>query len=223
MPEPEDTMPLPFTREQFFDIFAAYNAAVWPAQWIAYGIGAIALAGALRASALASRILSACLAVMWLWTGAVYHGLFFASINGAACLFAGLFVLQGIAFVAAGVIGERLSFAARRGAWGAIGWALIVYAGLLYPLIGLAAGHASERLPMFGITPCPVTIFTAGLLLLARPPLPAALVVIPALWSLIGGSAALLLGVPQDGMLPVAGVLLVASLWRTRARSALAE
>ena len=24
-------MQLPFTREQFFDLFAAYNAALWPA------------------------------------------------------------------------------------------------------------------------------------------------------------------------------------------------
>lgn len=216
-------MPLPFTREQFFDIFAAYNAAVWPAQWVAGGIGVIAVVATLRDSVPASRVVSACLAAMWLWTGVVYHAIFFASINGAARIFAGLFVLQGLAFVATGVVGGRLFFSARGGAWGVVGWALIVYAGLIYPLIGLAAGHASERLPLFGITPCPVTIFTVGLLLLARPPLPAALVVIPALWSLIGGSAALLLGVPQDWMLPVAGVLLVASLRRTRAGSAPAE
>lgn len=214
---------LPFTREQFFDIFGAYNAAVWPAQWVAYGIGVVAIVAVLHASASASRVVSVIMAVMWWWTGVVYHGMFFASINGAALVFAALFVLQGMAFLAAGVVGDRLFFTASRGAWGVVAWACIVYATLLYPLVGLAARHASERLPSFGITPCPVTIFTVGLLLLARPPLPARLVVIPALWSLIGGSAALLLGVPQDGMLPVAGVLLVVSLRRTSGRSALAE
>lgn len=205
---------LPFTREQFFEVFGAYNAAVWPAQWLAYGLGAVAVAAVLRASAPASRVVAAILAVMWCWTGIVYHGLFFSSINGAARLFALLFVLQGVAFVVEGVVRRRLFFAVRRDAWGAIGGALVAYAAVLYPLIGSVAGHAADRLPMFGITPCPVTIFTAGLMLLARPPLPARLVVIPALWSLIGGSAALLLGVPQDWMLPVAGVLLAASLRR---------
>jgi hypothetical protein len=35
------TMQLPFTREQFFDVFAAYNATLWPgvvALWIASGL-----------------------------------------------------------------------------------------------------------------------------------------------------------------------------------------
>jgi hypothetical protein len=62
---------------------------------------------------------------------------------------------------------------------------------------------------MFGITPCPVTIFTLGLLLLARP-MYWWLLVIPVLWSLVGGSAAFLLRVPQDWVLLVSGV---AVLW----------
>jgi hypothetical protein len=41
------TMVLPFTREQFFDLFAAYNATLWPgvlALWtIAGAYGSLAL------------------------------------------------------------------------------------------------------------------------------------------------------------------------------------
>jgi hypothetical protein len=62
---------------------------------------------------------------------------------------------------------------------------------------------------MFGITPCPVTIFTLGMLLLARP-MYWWLLAIPVLWSLVGGSAAFLLGVPQDWVLLLSGV---AVLW----------
>jgi hypothetical protein len=58
---------------------------------------------------------------------------------------------------------------------------------------------------MFGVTPCPVTIFSFGLLLLAIKPLPRLALVIPLLWSLIGGSAAVLLGIPQDWLLLVSG------------------
>ena len=60
---------------------------------------------------------------------------------------------------------------------------------------------------MFGVTPCPVTIFTFGLLLLTMRPVPRGLLVIPFVWSLIGGSAAVLLYVPQDWLLLVSGCI----------------
>jgi hypothetical protein len=85
----------------------------------------------------------------------------------------------------------------------------VAYAAVLYPLIGIAAGHHPSELPMFGVTPCPVTIFTFGLLLLTRSPPPLYLLVIPTLWSLIGGSAAILLRVPQDWLLLVSGIATV--------------
>jgi hypothetical protein len=30
---------LPFSTEQFFAVFSAYNARIWPAQIAAYGLG----------------------------------------------------------------------------------------------------------------------------------------------------------------------------------------
>jgi hypothetical protein len=51
---------------------------------------------------------------------------------------------------------------------------------------------------MFGITPCPLTLFTFGILLLASGRIRWSLLVVPGAWSLIGGSAAFLLDVPQD-------------------------
>jgi hypothetical protein len=67
---------------------------------------------------------------------------------------------------------------------------------------------------MFGVTPCPITLFTFGVLLLAQSPLPRRLLVIPLLWALIGGSAAWLLGVAQDWPLLISGVLVAPWLWR---------
>ena len=37
-------MNIPFTVEQFFDVFRTYNVAIWPAQVVAYLMGVIALA-----------------------------------------------------------------------------------------------------------------------------------------------------------------------------------
>jgi hypothetical protein len=57
-----------------------------------------------------------------------------------------------------------------------------------------------------------MTIFTFGVLLLASPPVPWWLLAIPALWAVVGGSAAVLLAVPQDWMLLVGGLAATAML-----------
>jgi hypothetical protein len=204
---------LPFTREQFFAVFAGYNRAIWPVQALAYLLALAALALLLLRPRAGERLLPALLALMWGWTGVAYHALFFAAINRAATGFAALFVLQALLFAHAALRGG-LRFAPRRGARAVCGWALVAYAGVAYPLIGMGTGHGWPALPMFGVTPCPLTLFTLGVLLLAQPPLPRRLLVVPLLWALIGGSAAFLLGVPQDWPLLLAGVLVVPWLWR---------
>ena len=88
-------------------------------------------------------------------------------------------------------------------AW--LGLAFAAYAAILYPLIGMMTGHRYPAMPMFGVTPCPVTIFTFGMLLATVPPISLWLLAIPFVWSLIGGSAAILLHVPQDWFLLVSG------------------
>lgn len=208
---------LPFTRAQFFDVFASYNTAVWPVQALAYLLGLVALAALARGGRHAGRIVGGVLSLLWAWTGLVYHGLYFSSINRAALLFAALFMLQAVLLVHTAVVHDRLRFArpSTPAAW--VGVALVGYALVLYPLIGLWTGHAYPALPMFGITPCPLTLFTFGLLLLTTGAVPWWVLVVPVAWSLIGGSAAFLLGVPQDGVLLASGVLALALL-RTRDR-----
>ena len=211
---------LPFTPEQFFAVFADYNTAVWPAQAVAYALGLAMAVALLRPSRGSDLGLGAGLALMWTWTGVVYHGLFFSSINRAAPIFAVLFVLQGLLFAHAGLLRRDLRNAPARDLACMAGWTLVIYAALIYPVLGLVSGHRYPALPMFGITPCPVTLFTLGvLLLLARMPVPRRLLVIPFLWALVGGSAAFLLGVVQDWPLLLGGVVPV-YLWRRERRLA---
>ncbi len=120
-------------------------------------------------------------------------------------MFAALFVLQAVLLLYSGAIRGHEKYRPWGGAHAWVGWTLIAYAAVLYPLIGLWSEHSLEKVPVFGITPCPVTLFTFGLLLLARP-VAWWLLVIPFLWSLVGGSAAFLLGVPQDWVLAVSGL-----------------
>ncbi|MGQ0685049.1 DUF6064 family protein [Bradyrhizobium sp.] len=205
---------LPFTVEQFLAVFVNYNNAIWPAQILAYLSGGLAFALVFRSSKWSDRTVAGILAAMWAWTGLAYHLTFFTAINRMAYGFAALFVVQAAAFAYAGVYQGRMMFGfnAGPGAW--IGIAFVLYAAILYPLLGLAMGHRYFELPMFGVTPCPVTIFTFGMLLLTRQPFPRQLLVIPILWSLVGGSAAMLLGVPQDWLLLVSGAISLVLLIR---------
>jgi Family of unknown function (DUF6064) len=207
---------LPFTRAQFLDVFAAYNTAVWPAQIVAYGLGLVVVAALLRPSPPGHRVVAGVLGAMWAWTGVVYHGLFFAPINPAALVFGALFVVQGALFFAAGVAGRRLVFGRPTGFAAVLGWLLVAYAALLYPLLGRLGGHAYPAQPMFGITPCPVTLFSFGVLLLTTAPVPRWLLIVPLAWSLVGGSAAFLLGVPQDWPLLFSGLAIVLLVLRDR-------
>lgn len=209
------TLGLPFTVAQFFDVFALYNEFAWPASVVAYVIGAVAFAAALRGGLACARIAAAVLAIFWLWTGVAYHWLAFSAINAAAWIFGGLFVMEAALLAWLGVWCSQLQFGFRRDLSGAAGILFIVYAAIAYPLLGYAAGHVYPRMPMFGIAPCPVTIFTFGLLLLAYP-VRWSVLIIPVLWSLIGGTAAFLLNVPQDWLLLASGPLAIALLWRDR-------
>lgn len=107
----------------------------------------------------------------------------------------------------------RLRIGVRPDLAGAAGILFVVYAAIFYPLLGLAAGHIYPAVPKFGITPCPLTIFTLGILLLARPA-PPILLIVPVIWSLIGGTAAFLPQVPQDWPLLLSSPLTVVLLWR---------
>jgi hypothetical protein len=209
---------LPFTPKQFFDVFATYNDAIWPAQLVAYLLGVLAAFSLFAASARSDRLIAGVLAVMWAWTGVGYHLAFFGLINKAAYLFGALFIIQAGALAYAGVVNRRIRFSFRSDTAGWIGGFFMLYAAVLYPLLGLQSGHSFPGLPTFGVTPCPVTIFTFGLLLLTREPFPVSLLAIPALWSLIGGSAAILLNVPQDWMLLSSGIIAIPLIVARRRR-----
>ena len=196
-------MQLPFTKEQFFDLLAAYNTGLWPALlalWIASVLVSVLLHSSRRPPV---RWISALLAAHWAWSALAYHLGFFTRINQAAWGFAALFLLQAAVFFWAGVVHGRLSFAPWRNAWAPVAWGLVAYS-LVYPAINAAQHLSVSRIPTFGV-PCPTMIFTAGMLMLATPR-SWRLSFVPVLWSVIGGSAAFLLGVHADYALPIAGI-----------------
>lgn len=200
-------MVLPFTVDQFFGVFVAYNQAVWPAQWV---LGALALVALCLVVAKpvewSSRAVSAILGALWLWLGLAYHLAFFAAINPAAYAFAAVSMAGGLALLWFGVVRGRLRFQFSLRGRGLMGLLLIAFALVAYPFWSMLAGHHYPAFPTFGL-PCPTTLFTVGMLAFLVPPYPRAALVAPVLWCLVGVQAAFLLGVPQDlGLLVAAGV-----------------
>ena len=197
---------LSFSPEAFVALFETYNRAVWPAPVAAYALGIAALALVLRPIPGAGRWVAAILAAFWAWNGIAYHLIHFAEINFIAPVFAAFFVLQALLFGWAAARGT-IAFRFRPDPAGWTGMGLALFALAVYPLLALLAGHGWPRTGVFGIAPCPTTIFTLGLLLTVEGRAPWALLVIPLLWALVGGSAAWLLGTPEDISLWVAGAV----------------
>lgn len=206
---------LPFTRAEFFEVFAAYNAVTWPAAIAAYPLAFAALLLAWCGAARSGRLVGFILALMWAWVGLVYHGVYFSQINPIAYAFVAIFVVQALLFAIHAVRSGGFQFT-RRSRWRAIvAAAMVVYAMLAYPLIGLLSGERLAELPLFGVAPCPLLIFTFALMILAAR-VPWWLWIVPLLWSAIGGSAAVLLAVPQDWALPVSALAALALAWVDR-------
>jgi hypothetical protein len=196
---------MPFNSEQFLAVFGRYNDAVWPMQFVLVGAGLAAIALLLGRGASNGRMISGILTLLWAWMAIAYHFAFFAAINPLAWVFGAAFLLAAIAFGWVGVVKARLRFALRGGARGWTGGVLLAYALLIYPLVGHAVGHRYPEIPTFGL-PCPTTIFTLGLLMFAKVPFPRGIFAVPLLWSAVGASAAVHLGVVQDLGLVAAGV-----------------
>jgi hypothetical protein len=205
---------LPFTPQEFFDVFAVYNRALWPAVVGIWAACLCAVVAAWRNPNRYRQLLTQVLAALWAWNALVYHAWFFTTINPAAWLFAALFAAEAGVLARTAARGGVPAFSVE-GPTRWFGALLTVYA-FAYPLVTIASGHQYPATPTFGV-PCPTTILTLGLFLTARG-VPMRLEIIPVAWAFIGGSAALLLNVPADYILLGAGVLLTGVVIGRRVR-----
>lgn len=199
----------PFSAAQFFEVFAAYNAAVWPLQPVLYAGAAVCVALAASRHFLAGRAISLFLASLWAWMGVAYHFAFFSDINPAAWLFGTLFIAAAAALAWHGVLHDRLRFDGDDRPRRTLGIVLAATALVGYPLASALAGHAYPATPTFGL-PCPTTIFTLGMLQLAARPVPRTVQAIPLAWAFFASAAVFQLGVPEDLLMLAAAVAVLA-------------
>lgn len=207
---------MPFTIEMLLDYFAVYNARIWPLQWVGTALGLLTLLPLLRTGRAWDRLVTAFLAVLWLWVSLVF---WWGAASQMALLYAPavLFGVQGALFLHA-LARDRMAYGAAGPLDTAVGLFFIAYALLGYPLVGLLAGHSYPQTAFSPLFPCPAIVLTFGALLFARP-VPWHLVVIPAFWAL-SGVLWFSLGMTEDAGLVIAGlgglILLVARQRSTR-------
>jgi len=198
-------MNMSLTLEQLLSTFERYNLAIWPMQALAYVLGIVALFFAIKRTGYSARIIAGILSFLWLWTAIGFFLLYFGPVYSPAYGFGVLFIIQGVVFLA-GMLKPPVSFGFKRDVYSVVGILFIAYAMLGYPVFGYFLGHRYPQSPPFGLTPCPATVFTFGLLLLTDKKVPRLLLVIPLLWA-IGGIMPVSVGILEDIGLIIAGVL----------------
>ena len=207
---------LPFTTDAFLAVFTRYNEAIGPfVPLLLWLLAALGLLVGARRGRRGARVTFIALALLWLWSGAVYHWMFFRRLESIGALFAILFATQGALLAWRGSLVGNVPIGLHRDWQTVLGAAVIVYAMLLYPAVGIALGHRAPAAPTFG-APCPVVMLTLGVLALVRPRPPLPLLLVPFAWTLFATSAAVQLGMWEDLGLPAAAVLVLVTVLRHR-------
>jgi hypothetical protein len=196
---------MPFTINDFLNVFKEYNTTVFPFQIVLFVSAIYIIYLTFSIQKYANRIISTILSFYWLWIGIVYHILFFTKINPAAYVFGIIFILQRILFFKLGFVDKKMEFEFTKNRKAYIGVLFVLYALIIYPVFGYIGGHMYPESPTFGL-PCPTVIYTFGILLWVKNKIPVYILVIPFIWSIIGISAAINLGIKEDFGLIVAGL-----------------
>ena len=110
---------IPFTVDQFFEVFARYNEGVWPMQIILTVLAIAIIILLFRARHYSSRLIAAVLSFFWAWMAVAYHFASFTPINPAAWFFGAFFLVGALWFAWIGVLKNKLQFCLHGGirAW----------------------------------------------------------------------------------------------------------
>lgn len=205
-------MKTPFSKEQFFSVFEAYNTEVFPMQIVIIALGIFALLILNHKHRLKDKLIGTFLGFIWLWAGIVYQIIFFSHINQAAFVFGLLFILQGLLLLLDTYVSKRLTFNFKLDIKGGIGAFLIIFGLFIYPFIGWLLERSVPHIISAGL-PCPTVIITFGFFALAAVKVKWYLLIIPFIWSIISLGAITNFGIYQDYMLILSAIVLALLLF----------
>lgn len=214
---------LMFSAQTYYRLFELYNRDLWPLQMLALVLGVVVLALWRRGGDRAGRAIAMILAMCWLWVAWGFHWQRYASINLAAGYFALAFVVQALLLLWLGARRGRLTPTAATRLQQRAGLGLLLFALLVFPLIGPLLGRSWTQAEVFGMAPDPTALATLGVLLFAGVRPVWGLFPIPVVWCLLSGATLWAMESPDFAVAPLAALVAVilaagGALRRARAR-----
>ena len=195
-----------FAPRTYYRLFELYNADIWPLQIVTLLAGAAILVLMRSRKAWSGRVIAAILAACWLWVAWEFHWQRYTTINWSASYFAAGFAAQALLLTWIGTVRDHLQFVSGPRPSARIGVAILVFAMVVQPLLGLALGREWSQLEVFGVAPDPTVVATLGLLLAADRVAWIAWPV-PLIWSAIGGATLMMMDSAAALVLPLVALL----------------
>lgn len=204
---------LMFSERVYYRMFVLYNQEIWPAQLLAFALGAAILYLLLFPSrrSWVDRGISLVLAALWGWVTWGFLWERFATINWPVAYVVPLFALQAVWFGVMGGVEGRLVFTAGTKAVRIAGATLFAATLLLYPLIAPLMGRSWQSAEIFGLSADPTAVATLALLAVAEGWRRWVLMLIPLLWCVISIVTLVTMGA-ADYFIPAAGALAALAL-----------
>lgn len=197
-----------FSPQTYYRLFELYNLELWPLQIPALLLGVGALALWWRGGEAAGRGIALILALCWLWVAWRFHWLHYASINPFARHAALAFVLQALLLIWLGALRGRLTpLPSTRLQFAGLG--IVVFAVLVFPLLGPLLGRSWTQAEVFGMAPDPTALATLGVLSIVGLRPAWSLWPIPVAWSLVSGTTLWAMDAPEFALIPLLALLAV--------------
>jgi len=201
-------MKIPFTTEQFFEIIEKYNVALFPLQLVIILLGILSVILLHSSKNYKNKFIGSFLGFLWIWIGIAYHLVFFTAINKAAYAFGALFILQGLFFIFETYSRKKLEFKFNGNVTDFIAYFFLIFGLAIYPILIYFLENSLETTIALGL-PCPSTIMTFGFLMLTTRKFPKYLLIIPALWTIVGTSAAINFDVYPDFLMVISAIVAI--------------
>jgi hypothetical protein len=182
----------------FQKTMAECNNAVWPAQIIFYVLSIFFIFTSINTKNISNKMNILILSSLWVWNGAVTLLMHFTRFHAQYYVWGVVWILQGLAIFYYGIYKKQINFRIKKDLYSITGLIFILYALIVYPLIGAWLGHPFPKGPIFGTAPCPTVIFTFSVFLFSENRVKPYLMYFPLLWALMSLYPIIGMGVYAD-------------------------
>jgi len=171
------------SAEEWWGIFEAYGAKVWPAQAVFFVAAVLfVLLVLLKPGRITNTLMKLYLATLFGWAGIVFFITLGKGLTGNY-FFGSLFIIIAILF-AVDLVRGKMDFHLPKIGWHRYVTMLLLLIVLCYPLFSMAFGHRFPRVIIPGTFPCPTTALTLMLLTTALPRVDKIIYIILLFWAI---------------------------------------